>query len=430
MPAAGETPPPLDAIADPVTPGATCTDWYMQDLYAGTWDTDMTWWEFRCTAEDVQYYNACTTIACDAYCPWCWTDTRDWTDRFFWNGSAPSFYGETFEDFFMYNSGLGSTTVAWWDAPNLQWYDLNRYTLTVVKQGAGLGTVASSPAGIACGDTCEMFVEAGGMVTLTATADASSVFTGWSGASECTGTGPCELSIGNGRSVTATFVRKSFDVTVSKAGTGSGRVISSPAGIDCGPVCVATYASGTALTLTAVPSSDSTFIGWTGDCAGTGSCQVTVNGARAVTAAFAPIVHRPDALIRIGTGSPWTGDNVYDVTGTGQSISVTAARGSALMFEIEAQNDGTVTDAFALAGSAGVKGISVTYADTTIDLTALVVQGAYQTEAVAPGATRMLSMTVTIANGARAGTRLTIPVSVSSGGIVDRVLAVVTVASR
>ena len=31
----------------------------------------MTWWEFRCTPEDVQYHNACTTIACDGYCPWC-----------------------------------------------------------------------------------------------------------------------------------------------------------------------------------------------------------------------------------------------------------------------------------------------------------------------------------------------------------------------
>ena len=288
----------------------------------------------------------------------------------------------------------------------------------------------SSPAGIACGDTCEMLVEAGGVVTLTATADASSVFTGWSGATECTGTGPCELPIGYGRSVTATFVRKSFDVTVAKAGAGSGRVVSSPAGIDCGPVCVANYVSGTALTLTAVPSPDSSFIGWSGDCTGTGSCQVTVDGSRAVTAAFAPIVHRPDALIRIGTGSPWAGDNVYDVTGTGQSISATAARGSVLMFEIEVQNDGNVTDAFAVAGSAGVKGISVTYAAATTDVTSLVVQDAYQTDALPPGAAATLSMRATIANGARAGTQLTIPVSVSSGGIADRVIAVVTVASR
>ena len=36
MPAAGDTPPPPDVIADPVTPGATCSDWYVQDRYAGT----------------------------------------------------------------------------------------------------------------------------------------------------------------------------------------------------------------------------------------------------------------------------------------------------------------------------------------------------------------------------------------------------------
>jgi hypothetical protein len=430
MPTAGDTAPPPDAIADPVTPGATCSDWYVQDRYAGILDTGMRWWEFRCTAEDVAYHNVCTTIACDAFCPWCWTETRDWTDRFSWNGSVVSFEGETFEDFVLYDSGGNYTTTAWWDAPSLQWYDVTRYSLTVVKQGGGQGTVTSSPPGIACGETCEMLVQAGGIVTLTAAADASSVFIGWSGATECTGTDPCELPIGQGRSVTATFVRKTYDVAVTKAGAGSGRIVSSPAGIDCGPACAATYITGTVLTLTAVPSPDSSFVGWSGDCTGTGSCQLTVEGSRALTATFAPTLHRPDALIRIGSGSPWVGDNVYNVTGTGQSISATVARGSVLMFEIEVQNEGNVTEALAVAGSAGVKGISVTYADPATDVTSLVIQGVYQTDPLPPGAAATLSMTVTIANGARAGTRLTIPVSVSSGGIADRVIAIVTAASR
>ena len=47
------------------------------------------------------------------------------------------------------------------------------YTLTVTKSGTGTGTVTTSPAGTS--------FTAGTVVTLTAAADASSTFTGWSG---------------------------------------------------------------------------------------------------------------------------------------------------------------------------------------------------------------------------------------------------------
>ena len=54
--------------------------------------------------------------------------------------------------------------------------------LTVNKSGSGGGTVASSPAGVSCpGDCTEVFAN-GTAATLTATADASRVFTGWENA--------------------------------------------------------------------------------------------------------------------------------------------------------------------------------------------------------------------------------------------------------
>jgi len=43
-------------------------------------------------------------------------------------------------------------------------------------------------------------------------------------------------------------------LTVSKAGTGSGTVTSSPSGINCGTTCVAPFASGTHVTLTEAPA--------------------------------------------------------------------------------------------------------------------------------------------------------------------------------
>ena len=75
-------------------------------------------------------------------------------------------------------------------------------------------------------------------------------------------------------------------LTVTKAGTGSGTVTSSPAGINCGSDCSESYASGTNVTLTAAPGAGSTFAGWSGACSGTGSCAVTMSAARSVTATF------------------------------------------------------------------------------------------------------------------------------------------------
>jgi hypothetical protein len=74
---------------------------------------------------------------------------------------------------------------------------------------------------------------------------------------------------------------------VAKAGSGSGAVMSQPAGIDCGSTCSHSFDEGSTVTLTALPASGSTFTGWSGACSGTGSCEVTMGGDKAVTASFA-----------------------------------------------------------------------------------------------------------------------------------------------
>ena len=79
---------------------------------------------------------------------------------------------------------------------------------------------------------------------------------------------------------------QTYTLSVTKAGTGTGVVTSSPAGINCGSDCTEVYTAGTVVTLTAAPDSSSTFGGWSGACTGTGTCSVTMNGAKNVTATF------------------------------------------------------------------------------------------------------------------------------------------------
>jgi hypothetical protein len=77
------------------------------------------------------------------------------------------------------------------------------------------------------------------------------------------------------------------NLTVAKGGAGSGTVTSSPSGIDCGADCTEPYTTGDTVTLTATPASGSNFTGWSGACTGTGSCQLTTDTAKTLTATFA-----------------------------------------------------------------------------------------------------------------------------------------------
>jgi hypothetical protein len=77
-----------------------------------------------------------------------------------------------------------------------------------------------------------------------------------------------------------------FSLTVSSGGSGGGTVSSAPAGIDCGTTCAHDFAAGTSVTLTATAASGSVFTGWTGACAGDGSCVVAMSAASVVTASF------------------------------------------------------------------------------------------------------------------------------------------------
>jgi len=169
--------------------------------------------------------------------------------------------------------------------------------LTLSKGGAGAVTSTSNPASgsqIDCGATCSASYPTGTVVTLTATAAAGSVLTGWTGCDSASGP-TCSVTMSAARTVTATFAVQKFTLTVSKSGTvglGGGTVTStsspsSSSQINCGSTCSVAYVSGTVVTLQLTPGLLSVFTGWTGcDSASGTTCTVNMNRARSVTARF------------------------------------------------------------------------------------------------------------------------------------------------
>ncbi len=166
------------------------------------------------------------------------------------------------------------------------------FTLASATNGSGSGAIKSFPTGTS--------FPAGTIVGLTAVPSTGSTFAGWSGA--CSGTGACKITMSSNQSVTATFNLAVYDLTVSLTGTGSGTIALSPEGNSCGTNCYA-YASGTAVRLTATPSSGDTFAGWSGACAGTGTCTLTMSQNQNVTASFGLPVPPPSNLTGTWIGS-------------------------------------------------------------------------------------------------------------------------------
>jgi hypothetical protein len=101
---------------------------------------------------------------------------------------------------------------------------------------------------------------------------------------------------------------KNYTLTLLKSGTGTGTVTSSPSGNTCRSTCSSSYgsyASGTIVTLSETPDSNSSFLGWSGACSGTGLCSVTMSSAETVTATFNLLTSSKYTLVvkKSGTGS-------------------------------------------------------------------------------------------------------------------------------
>lgn len=97
-----------------------------------------------------------------------------------------------------------------------------------------------------------------------------------------------------------------FTLTVNRSGQGAGRILSTPAGIDCRDSCSATFPANQTVILSAIPDSGSAFFSWMGDCTGPNTCALTMNAPRQVIAVFSSSNPSPSLTLsvnKIGTGS-------------------------------------------------------------------------------------------------------------------------------
>ena len=184
-------------------------------------------------------------------------------------------------------------------------FTVARHRLTVDGAGTGAGNVISEPAGIDldADDTSSTF-DYGTEVTLSASAEEGSTFTGWTG--DCSGTSTCTLIMTEDRSATATFAVNRHRLTVGATGTGSGNVTSVPAGIDLdADNTSSTFDYGTEVTLSASAAEGSTFTGWTGDCSASSgdTCAVIMDENKLVGARFEA---KPQVVVTIEPSSGGT----------------------------------------------------------------------------------------------------------------------------
>jgi hypothetical protein len=92
-----------------------------------------------------------------------------------------------------------------------------------------------------------------------------------------------------------------FALSVATEGTGLGTVTSEPAAIDCAPICSASFSQDQAVELYATPDDGFEFLGWSGDCTGTGTCSLVMDAAKTVSASFGT------SVTMLNRGDPVTG---------------------------------------------------------------------------------------------------------------------------
>jgi hypothetical protein len=215
------------------------------------------------------------------------------------DGTTVTFTATPFADYY-FSGWLGSTCGSFGTNPNCivlisgspnVWATFtHKPILSANIPGNGvLGSVSSGCVALWCYSSHTL----GSTTSLTGIPNAGRI-TSWTGSCDSIVGNTCNVTMTGDKTVYLDFVLSappppsSYVITAAKAGTGSGTVMSSVGGINCGVACSsAATAAGTAVTLTATPVGGSTFAGWVGGgCVGVLPCSTTFDSTKTVTATF------------------------------------------------------------------------------------------------------------------------------------------------
>jgi hypothetical protein len=145
-----------------------------------------------------------------------------------------------------------------------------------------------------------------------------------------------------------------------------------------------------------------------------GDAVFNTSTSAAISQAVAEPGYRPDARVRAGTSGSFLGNDTYNGTGAGQTVSKSAKKGKTLTFQVSIQNDGTAADKFTVSAAGSGQGYTVKYKKGSTNITSKVVAGTWTTPKLAPGATVKVTVKITITSAAAKGSSLTRLLTVSS----------------
>ena len=158
-------------------------------------------------------------------------------------------------------------------------------------------------------------------------------------------------------------------------------------------------------------------------------CGATHGGLRLnLTAGIDQVTRRPDGRIRLG-GGPLIGNDLYNVTGLGQSRSGSAGPNHTIQFVVSIQNDGSA-DSFNVKAAGGGPAYAIKYFHGSAEITAAVVAGTYQTPSIGAAGTFVIAATVTVRPSAPVASMVKGVVTITSVGDPSRKDAVVFVGKR
>lgn len=209
-------------------------------------------------------------------------------------------------------------------------------------------------------------VSHGSTVTVTAAAGIGYTFVNWAENNMPVATNAAYAFTATGdRTLVANFAPARHQIFTGTAGAGSGLITLDPAG--------GAYDFGTVVTATATADPGATFAGWSGDCAGSGACVLTVDGDKSITATFGLTSEPLPAIVvakRANVATAVVGETAivysYVVTNTGEvTLTVQAADDRLGSIALAVEPAGAPALSVTLAPGATAAGTQITVAQTS-----------------------------------------------------------------